>query len=117
MPKPQTLDLRFLIEFCHSDKFKMSSYIKTFLESFPEDIEKINSAIEERDWIKTKKLAHALKPQLQFIGLPAFYTMIATLEKTIDDGFNEKESDKISIELSTYTDLAIDALLHVLKSF
>jgi HPt (histidine-containing phosphotransfer) domain-containing protein len=74
------VDLTFLREFCRDDREKMANYIHMFLESAPEQMEDIKSKAGQGNWNAVKAAAHALKPQVKFMGLAAIQPIIEQIE-------------------------------------
>ena len=100
--EPHLIDLTFLREFCKDDREKMANYIHIFLESAPEQMEEIKIKAGLGNWSAVKAAAHALKPQVKFMGLAAVQPMIEQIEQ---DATSENPAIKLPQLLSNLESL------------
>jgi len=108
------LNLSFLKEFCNDDRKKMTQYIRTFLETAPEELHKIHDAAINGRWIEVKSIAHSLKPQIIFIGLPAMQALLEQIELEIIENNSENNFPSLVADLKQAMSEATDSLLQTL---
>jgi len=113
----KTLDLSFLKEFCRSDNKKMARYIHTFLESASEELPLLRDASANQQWMEVKSIAHRLKPQVMFIGLPAMQFFIEKIETEVMGANPEKNIPSLVGELEHAMEEATDSLIQTLVTF
>lgn len=58
-----------LIEMADGDQDFINSVISVFLEEVPQDLEHLESAIENMDYENVYKLAHKIKPNVDLLGM------------------------------------------------
>ena len=109
-----SVDLQFLREFCRNDKKKMQQYIHTFLESTPRVIQQLKDAAAREDWTQVKILAHTLKPQAGFIGLPRMKRLLEEVEDEVREGKGEEKLKEQISHLDTEMNAVSDALVESL---
>jgi HPt (histidine-containing phosphotransfer) domain-containing protein len=88
----KNVDLSGLKSFCHGNKKRMSEYIHEFLNSAVPQVENLNSAAIKEDIDEFRNLAHALKPQFQFLGIQKLNSLMAQLQRAL----SEKDSKKVN---------------------
>ena len=62
-------DLTFLRNFCEGDETRMKKYIAMYLDSSPGHLEKIKSAMEQKDYVSLHSSVHVMKTHLNFMGM------------------------------------------------
>lgn len=108
------LDLSFLKEFCDGNKNKMMHYIHTFLETTPEQLRLIKDASDNQQWMLVKSIAHSLKPQVAFIGLPEMQKLIEQIESESTKETPLKHVSALVVDLDNAMETATDALIQTL---
>jgi len=81
-------------EMADGDEEFISSVISVFLEEVPEDLSALESAIAQKDYENTYKLAHKIKPNVDLLGMEqarATAYEIETLGKTPENNVEEIE--------------------------
>lgn len=79
----EILDLRFIHEFTEGDNAQIEYFINKFLQKAPNEILKIQAALEAKDYEQLRKAAHSFKPQLEFVGIKDAFAQIKQLEADI----------------------------------
>ena len=110
----EILNLSFLREFCNNDHTKMAQYIRTFLETAPEEFPRLREASSSERWIEVKSIAHSLKPQIIFIGLPAMQLLIEKIELETAGSNSENNLITLIAELGKTMNEATDSLRQTL---
>ena len=62
-------DLTFLSEFCEGDKSRMKRYIDIYLKVTPGNLDKIDKALEEKNYTGLAQTVHAMKAHLNYMGM------------------------------------------------
>lgn len=107
-------DLTFLREFCRNDQKKMAQYIRIFLESVPEISNELEMGRKEQNLIQLRRTAHALKPQVTFLGLQGLKEQIEMLEDQIDSSKNYSEIEPMLEDLQLILERATGDLVESL---
>jgi HPt (histidine-containing phosphotransfer) domain-containing protein len=110
----EVLDLTFLKEFCSNDRKKMAQYIHTFLETVPEDLRSMQEASDHQQWIQLKSIAHSLKPQVMFIGLPALQLILEKIEAQTMESNPKEDVQSLVSDLEKALEMATDVLIQTL---
>lgn len=75
-----SVDLTYLSSMCDGDPAFMREMITSFINDVPDILAGITLKLEEKDWEGVGKLAHKLKPAVQFMGLSKTLEAIRTIE-------------------------------------
>ena len=70
--RPETVkasNLGYLREFCDGNEATMKKYIDIYLKVTPGNLEKIDKAAKEKDYRQLAKTVHAIKAQLNYMGM------------------------------------------------
>jgi len=108
------VDLIFLREFCHGNEQKMAVYIQTFMASLPAQFEELRSAVSSKQWPLVKSMAHTLKPQVSFIGLPGVLALVEKIEEDAQGDHAEQTIPDLFVELETVARKALLTLAQTL---
>ncbi len=76
----QDLDLSFLYEIADGSTEFIIESIDMFLQQTPELLQRITTAIADKDWTTAAQAAHKLKPNLGFFGMPVSQATIQEVE-------------------------------------
>lgn len=79
--KTPAYDLTFLRDFTDGDAAQMEYFIQTFLERYPLEIQRLDTALQAGDRNALYQAAHSFRPQLAFLGLKQAQEWVSTLEK------------------------------------
>ena len=77
------VDLSFLEKFTKGDTNKMSRYIRLYLQVAPDTFNKMEENLRERDWKQLRINAHSLKPQADYMGIPALKNILMQIENDV----------------------------------
>lgn len=75
-----TVDLTYLSNMCDGDKAFISEMIKAFIRDMPNTLSNIIEKIEKKDWDEVEKMAHKMKPAIQFVGLSITHKILRNVE-------------------------------------
>ncbi len=75
------VDLTFLQDFTEGDITEMSYFIDKFIRTIPNSIENLSKAILAEDYADIKKIAHTIKPQIEFIGIKKGLANLSQIEE------------------------------------
>jgi HPt (histidine-containing phosphotransfer) domain-containing protein len=87
----QDLDLSFLDEIADGSAEFVIESIDMFLQHTPEMLQMITTAIADKDWAVVASVAHKLKPNLGFFGMPVSQALIQEIEIMTKSGAPEPE--------------------------
>ena len=105
-------DLDYLNKFCEGDKTRMKKYIKMFLSSAPQLIEKIQLAKKENDFEDIANQIHGFKTKWIMMGMTETKNLANTIEHLCREDQNE---DLINANLSKLIDNIEKALIELKK--
>lgn len=74
------VDLSYLINFTKGDKEKVNKYIGMFRSMAPEMLAAMKGHLAQQQYTELKQTAHALKPQLKYMGIIRSIETIAQIE-------------------------------------
>lgn len=84
-------NLNFLWEFCGGDETRMRKYIDMYLNSVPNDIQRIEAAHKSGDYKTLKTVMHSMKPHFNFMGMQATRAKADQVEELITNGNHNTE--------------------------
>lgn len=95
-------DLTFLQTFTGGNKDKIAKYVNMFLQACPEQLAKMNSLLADGDYAGIRATAHALKPQITYMGMKTGEVLIKEIEQIAGE---QKEVDRLQSLLEEFTTL------------
>ena len=107
MSDNQHIDLTFLQTFTGGNKDKMAKYIGIFLQMCPGQLETMKNHLQAGDYNALRATAHALKPQVTYMGIKSGEDLIKRIEKHAADKF---EVEKLPSMLEEFTALCNQAI-------
>ena len=81
MSNAPTIDLTFLQSFTGGSKEKMAKYIGIFLQMCPGQLDLMKTQLGAGNYDGVRGTAHALKPQITYMGIKAGEDMIKKIER------------------------------------
>ncbi|MEO8085712.1 MAG: Hpt domain-containing protein [Bacteroidota bacterium] len=110
MSNAPTIDLTFLQSFTGGNKEKMAKYIGIFLQMCPGQLDLMKTQLGAANYDSVRGTAHALKPQITYMGIKAGEDMIKKIER--------HAAEKIDVEslpqlLDEFTVLCNQAMLEL----
>jgi HPt (histidine-containing phosphotransfer) domain-containing protein len=75
-----TTDLTFLTSFAGGNKEKISKYVNLFLRHAPAMVGQIEQHLASKDYAALRTAAHALKPQISYMGITSAEGLIKEIE-------------------------------------
>ena len=85
-------DLSVLELLGDNDPEFIKTLINVFIESIPPDLDSLNQAADNQDWIMVSFMAHKIKSTIDNLGIETLKSSIRTLEaRSIVDGLSEEE--------------------------
>lgn len=97
-----TVDLTYLSNICDHDALFMREMIDNFIQEMPNNVSSLKEHITAANWQDTKKIAHKIKPALQFMGLVKTLEYAKSMEL-----LNEQEAKQQDV-LPVYELIAIN---------
>jgi len=91
----------------------MGEYIREFLDSSVLQMETLNSAALNGNFEETKNMAHALKPQFQFMGIQKLNSLITQLQNALSEK-NRKNIKPILSEVNDFFEKSCAELIESL---
>ncbi len=107
-----SVDLSFLEQFAAGDKAKMAKYISIFLKSAPAMLGNIVSKQADGDWDGLRTAAHALKPQISYMGIKEMEHLIKTIEHNAGERNDLDKLPTMVAELKT----GVEEAFHILQT-
>jgi HPt (histidine-containing phosphotransfer) domain-containing protein len=74
-------DLTFLKKFCDNDTTRINKYINLFLSSAIGFRQKMNTALQAKDWVELANQAHAFRSTATMMGMNNSKLLLAKLEE------------------------------------
>src|SRR5271169_6498987 len=87
----QDLDLSFLYDIADGSNEFIIESIDMFLHHTPEMLQTITTAIADNDWTVAAQVAHKLKPNLGFFGMPISQATMQEVEIMAKEGAPDPE--------------------------
>lgn len=81
-------DLTFLTSFAGGDKEKIKKYVNLFLNHAPAMMQTIEQHLSGKDYASLKTTAHALKPQITYMGIKTGEDLIKQIEHHAGENTN-----------------------------
>ncbi len=100
-------DLTFLNTFAGGNKDKMKKYISMFLQLCPNSLTNMKTSLESENYDGLRAAAHALKPQISYMGIKAAEPLIKALEHHAS---TKTELDKLPGMLTEFDGLCRKAM-------
>ncbi len=76
----KTIDLTFLNTFTGGNRDKMKKYISMFLSNCPGQLQIMKESLEKSDYSALRGTAHALKPQITYMGIRKAEDLVKEIE-------------------------------------
>lgn len=76
-------DISFLKKFTDNDQERMKKYIGLYLKLLPDNLVKINTAIEANDLELLVSISHSIRPHLNYMGMKNAATLAEELENNV----------------------------------
>jgi HPt (histidine-containing phosphotransfer) domain-containing protein len=83
-----TTDLTFLNSFAGGNKDKIAKYVNLFLQHAPAMVSTIEQHLAGKDYASLKTTAHALKPQITYMGIKSAEELIREIEHNAGENKN-----------------------------
>ena len=111
IPESKTLtDLSYLESICDGDENFIVDMVSSFVTDVPQILEEMKALKSKRQWKLIGKLAHKLKPSVQFMGIHSLEETVKAIESDAFHSHNlGKLSDKVE-QLTKVLSLAIPEL-------
>jgi PAS domain S-box-containing protein len=100
--KNKVVNLNFLIESIGGKKDVILETIDIFLEQVPQDIQILNEAVSQTDYLRIKNYAHKMKSTASLIGMYEVEPILAEMENL---GAEKKEIERIETLNTTLNEL------------
>lgn len=103
----KTVDLAFLTSFTGGNSDKMKKYITMFLNFCPGQLKTMKSHLEAGDYDALRGAAHALKPQITYMGIKGGEELVKKIETNAG---TKTEVEKLPEMLSNFTTICEEAM-------
>lgn len=116
METQASINLSYLVALCDGDDEFMNTIIASFVDQMPEILGLIQQKMQEGDWKAVGRLAHKMKPSVQFVGMDATFEKARNIELYCLEA--KVCPDQISLlvgDVTQETETAIVALQEVLN--
>jgi HPt (histidine-containing phosphotransfer) domain-containing protein len=85
-------DLNYLSETMDGNKKMIREVMEVFLKQAPEELSKLNKAVDKMDYPSIKSLSHKMKSSVSIMGITALNEILAEMEELSKSG---KDLEKI----------------------
>jgi len=109
----EVTELTYLTNFCEGDKVRIQKYIDLFLSSVPQVIEKIDLALENKDFEEIANQVHSFKTKCMMMGM----TVTKDLANTIEHLCRENPENKLIKRNISSLKINIEKALKELKNY
>ncbi len=103
-------DLTFLNSFAGGDREKVNKYINLFLQHAPAMVSSMEKHLGDADYPSLKTTAHALKPQITYMGIKGGEELIKRIENNAGEQKNTESLPGQLDELKKLLDQAYPEL-------
>ena len=107
MADEKAIDLTFLQSFTGGNKDKMAKYINIFLQLCPGQLEAMKTNMAGSNYDGLRATAHALKPQITYMGIKGGEDLIKSIEKHAAE---KTETENLPQMLSDFSTLCENAM-------
>jgi HPt (histidine-containing phosphotransfer) domain-containing protein len=94
------IDLQYLYDLADGSFDFVEEMIQLFLNSVPQSVEELQTAIANSEWQKVKVIAHRIKPSFGFIGAKEVQERLGQMERNAiempDIVFQKKMYEKVA---------------------
>ena len=81
----ERIDLTYLRESTDNNIELMKQIIEVFLRQTPVYIERLESAIENKDWNDLRKTSHKMKPTFEYVGISNLKNLVTKIEANAEN--------------------------------
>lgn len=110
MSDTPNIDLTFLQSFTGGSKDKMAKYINIFLQMAPGQLTLMKSHLDAGNYDLLRGTAHALKPQITYMGIKAGEELIKKIERHAAERIDVENLPKVLEEFTTLCEKAMTEL-------
>lgn len=103
-------DMTFLKTFTGGNREKIAKYVNIFLQSCPEQLSAMNDHLSKGNYDQLRGIAHALKPQITYMGIHAGEDLIKKIEKFAAEKLEVEKLPGMLNEFRSICDKAIPEL-------
>ena len=107
-----SIDLSYLKKVSNNDPVFLKEMVETMKISIPNTILELNEALQNEEWKKVGRLAHSLKPSMNFLGLPDLKNEAFIIEQWSK---NEQNLELISGRIEKFTQACEKAVIKLNK--
>lgn len=90
-----TVDLSFIRGLMGNDERIVEKFINIFKNQIPRQLQELKLHYVNQDGASLSIVAHSIKSQLNYIGVPALVDQIITIETMVDEGNTEALGQRI----------------------
>lgn len=106
-------DMTFLNSFTGGNKEKIAKYVNMFLQACPAQLEGLTTNLKEGNYDQVRGIAHALKPQITYMGIHAGEELIKKIEKSAGE---RSDLDKLPNMLDEFRAICNNAIPELKKA-
>ncbi|MBK6838367.1 MAG: Hpt domain-containing protein [Bacteroidetes bacterium] len=103
-------DLTFLRTFTGGNPDKIKKYVSMFLQLCPTQLATMSSQLTEQNYSGLRATAHALKPQITYMGIRRGEELIKTIENNAGNNVEVEKLPSMLNEFQTVCNQAMDEL-------
>jgi len=109
-------DLTFLNSFAGGNSEKINKYVNLFIQHAPGMVESMDGHLSNKDYAALKTTAHALKPQITYMGIKTAEDLIREIEQNAGENKNLESIPQQISKLKTILASAYSELKQVVEN-
>lgn len=106
----EVTNLSFLLDFCKGNKTTMKKYIDIYLRVTPGNLEKINKAVNEKEYYTLSRTVHAMKAHLNYMGMKETRKLAEKIELCAKEQNNLAELPQLIYKLQSDCNKSMEEL-------
>lgn len=115
--KGETVDITELVEQAMGSDMFIKEMIAIFIRTIPLEVERLKTAIDEKNYEDIYAIAHKIKPNYHFVGLPQLQALLFEVEQIArEEGSLVDISEKFK-QVETTTAKAVGELAAILQTY
>ena len=103
-------DLKYLSDTMDGNKQLIKEVIEVFLKQAPEELSKLNSAVEKSDYASVRSLSHTMKSSASIMGISSVANILNELEELGKNSSSIERIRLLNVDLNSIIKQAIQEI-------
>lgn len=103
-------NLSYLSETMGGNKKLIKEIMDVFLKQAPEELSTLNKAMEKKDYVMIKNVAHTMKSSASIMGISALTNILKEMEEMAKGGINIEKIKPLNDQLNIICKQAIEEI-------